>query len=529
MTYSTRAYLLVTLFALAGWAIGTFWAPPMLWSDTATGLQAWLHFAAGGTWNTLPLPDPIDVARTIEQPVTWWSPGQYVPLGVLTSIGLPLGSAMLLLATVGLVATGVGFVQVAKALEAPEMSLPWVAVAVVGSWHSLYPFGMFIGGEVALIAIWPWIALAGIKWRGQPMRLIVGLPLLFIFGSWAKHSFALYGLALLTFLWTESIRAKPATWKNLWEASWPLLVAGLLFVVARATLLATAGPSPADPGQVHRGILEAWGFSAIGPMLAATGLGSLMGRVFFLAGINPEMGWAQWSGGLTLCSLAPLVGYAALARSTTALDRFAATAALLLSLTMFVLLLRGGSISLDDRHFRGAGILLLIVVATATCRCSGWQRLLARGTIVTVVLFGAASMFARHHRLATLTHRTAAGNSIADASPAVQRAWQDFIDRHRGTNALLYLPTPAAATAVHGGRLLVTDAQDRPLSWFASTPRAGVVESLLLALPFSMETDGRAAALRASFIDYPKEGWHLSHLENWSFAEARTTMASPIP
>jgi len=104
------------------------------------------------------LPDPVDIARTIETTVTWWSPGQAVPLGLLTSAGLPLGPSMLLIAFASALVFAFGLALLSRDLGAPENGLPWIATGATGCWSMLYAFGMFNGGEIALITVWPWIA-----------------------------------------------------------------------------------------------------------------------------------------------------------------------------------------------------------------------------------------------------------------------------------------------------------------------------------------------------------------------------------
>lgn len=493
----------------------------MLWSDTATGLLAWRHFVAGGTWNTLPLPDPADIARVTEQAVTWWSPGQYVPLGLLNLAGVPLGTAMLLLAFAAAVATGIGLAALARALGAPERALPWIAIGVTGGWHALYAFGMFNGGETAQIAVWPWIALAAWRLRTRPLASVAILPGLFLIGSFAKHSFAIAALALLIFLWLEALRGSPRDARHLCRATWPIAAIGILYIVGRR-LVFDAGASPADPGQASHTFTAMWGFGAFAPWFAATGAGSVAGRIFHATGLAFERGWAVLGLPLTLLSPLPLALYAWMTRRRAPLARLAGLTCLVTIGVLFVLLWRGGSISLEDRHYRPAGVLLL--AAGVAAGFDGSRRLawVTRGLVSAIVLYGLGALLQRH---LTLGHRFfPAENGVAVSDVPRPVLAEIFRVARAGDDgrSLLYLPNPTLAVPGPPGRLLVTDAIDRDAAWIAAQPRHGRVPRLTLVLPARFDPDGRAAALRASFVDYRPDEWTRRRLDDWDFWQART-------
>lgn len=508
-------------------ALAVFWAPPQISPDTATGLLAWKNYASGGTWNTLALPDPTDIARTVEEPVTWWSPGQYAPLGLLVSASLSLGNGMILLALISALSTVTGCVLLARSLGAPPAAWPWIAAAVAGTWHGLYPFGMFIGGEVVQIALWPWVALVAWQVRDRPLALIGTLPPLLLVGTLGKHAFAIWALALLTFVWIERLRPNWRGPAAIWRATWPVVAAGLAYLLLRTLALPPSSSSPSDPDQLHRTFALALGFNAHAPLLAATGAGSVIGRAFFLRGLDYEDGWNHLALVLAVGAPLSLVAYGWLALRNRALERFAGIVALVGVGVLLILMWRGGSISLEDRHHRPAGLLLLMVVAAAGASSVRQLSILARFLVVTVVIFGIGASWQRHRTLHRLGSAVVQRVSIPDLSIAAARALQQAAASASGTDAIVYLPNPVLTVAASGGRLLVTDAVDRDSTWIARHTYRGRVSAVLLVLPTAFASDDRAASLRASFLDYRPQDWTHQRIDGWDFWQAGALARPP--
>jgi hypothetical protein len=509
------AFILPLIVFVHSW----FYAPPQVWPDTGFGLLAWRNFSAGGTWNTILEPSSADIAIDTESAVTWWAPGQYVPLGMLTSAGLSLGAAMLLITLLSAWSLALGLTRLARALGAPEESLPWVAAAAAGSWHTLFAFDTFIGGEVVLIALFPWLLLGAWRLRERPMLEILLLPVILLVGSFAKHSFAIYAVGLLAFLWLEALRTGPRSLRVWLNATWPLATVGVLYVVARHLLL-PSGPNPADFGQVKRTFAESFGFAAHGPWLAATGGGRFFTRLFMYAGLALETGWIKFAAVLALFAPLALALYVSLALNARPLARLAGMVASIAALIMGLLYVSGGFISLDDRHFRPAGVLLLAALAVTAVSARCWQRYLARGLLVLVVAFGFGSALQRRSigpRVYPIGERTA----IAEMPPAVQAEIRRIDAIGAGQNSILYLPSSEFAIIAHISRLLVTDAFDRSPNYTLARPHHGRVPTLTLALPGFMDRQGKGAAVRAGFLDYPATAWTHYSIEDWDFWQAR--------
>jgi len=198
---------MVTLAALTpgffGLILGLFVLPPQLGFDPAVGLITWMNFTKGGTWNTESIPDPNNIAQTIEVAVTWWPPGQYLFLGLLNLAGLSFGHAALLLAFLCTLAGAIGLAVLGKELGAPARSLPWISGATACSLYNLANYQVFGGGEPLVMALWPWVAIAAWRIKNKNILLISILPGLFLIGYYIKYSFAIYSICILLFIWSE--------------------------------------------------------------------------------------------------------------------------------------------------------------------------------------------------------------------------------------------------------------------------------------------------------------------------------------
>ncbi len=530
MTLSTRLLLpAACAVPLLGLAFAWIYGPPLIFSDTATGLLAWRNFVAGGIWNTIAEPSTLNLAENIQRPVTWWSPGQYVPAGLLLSAGLPLGAAVLLVALLAAWSSILGVTALVRELGAPRETLPWVALATAASWHTLQPFGMFNGGECALAAVWPWIFLLLYRCRHRPWLLSVAIPPLFLLGIFAKHSFMIFGLAMLLFLWLEACRE--AEWKpgRVIAAVWPLLAGGLLFLVGRH-LLFDAGPSPADPGQLPGRALTAYAFSSWAPLFASGGFGSLMGRAFMISGLGFEEGWSRLAPALAIASPIALGLYFGLSRRKEPFMRLAGTVALVSGLMLCVLIGCGGNISQEDRHFRPAGLLLLaVLVHFCAARQAGRPRLqlAARGVLAAVLVFGIGAAVQRHLNLRRLTHPAGNHTSLADMPPNVLREARSMAAAASGSDAILYLPTPEIACQLPTCRMIVTDALAHDATWISARSYRGIASAVHLIVPQGFSADGRTEALLASFVDYPRTAWSSRRIGEWEFWSARGVPGRP--
>jgi len=500
----------------------------MINSDPGVGFMSWLHFVEGGTWNTILTPDFRDITQSIEYPVTWWAPGQYVPIGLLHSLGLSLGTASVLVSAFGLLLFGLGLAALAHSMGTPNRNLPWLIAVACSTHYMLYPFGHFIGGEVAQIAVWPWAAFTAWKLRKHTIALIIVLPLVFLIGAFGKHSFAIYALAILAFMWLEALRETTgqsyslSSWKALWKISYPIVCVGILFIAGRHFLI-DASHTPGTRGMMERSLGESLGFSFFGPIFGLLGIDRILGYVsYHFFGEKSEDVWTEFSPVLSLLSPLPLALYAWLALKRSVLDRIAGTIALVVGLIFFVLLWGGGAISLESRHYQPVTMLLFLVVGY---RLTNSNRLIAWGSRVIlagILLFGYATLLQRHINMASPNTHLAyaeAENIMCDLPQSVQKELKRLAEER---DSIILTTDPIDICILNSSRHPTTRfiLIDRGREFTDLRERYGRVSRLA----FAMRTEGvdleRASIIRESFKDYSAEEWTSYKLDGWVIWQA---------
>jgi len=523
------AVLLAALIpALLGAACALFIAPPMINSDPGVGLMSWFHFIEGGTWNTILTPDFSNIAQSIEYPVTWWAPGQYVPIGILHSLGLSLGTASIMVSGVGMLLFGVGFAALARSIGMPSQSLPWVTAVACSTHYMFYAFGHFIGGEVAQITIWPWAVLAGLELHKRTVSFIIVLPLIFLIGAFGKHSFAIYALAILAFVWIEALRETTdqsyslPSWKALWKISYPIVCAGVLFIVGRH-LLIDASHTPGTQGMTERSLGESFGYSFFGPIFGLFGISRILGYVsYHFFGEESQDVWTRFGPTLSLLSPLPIAFYAWLSLRRVLIDRIAGIAALIVGLIFFTLLWRGGAISFETRHYQPVTMLLLLAVGlrvTEPNRFFAWG---SRVILLGVLLFGYATLLQRHINMASLKSPLAhakAENIMCDLPQSAQKELQYLAGE---SGSIIVATDPIDICILNSSRHPTTRfiLIDRDREFTNPIERYGRVTRLAFAMRVEGVDLERAPIIRESFKDYAPEEWVSYEVDGWVIWQA---------
>ncbi len=492
----------------------------MVSRDTSVGLVIWQNMQVGGGWNQLDLPDPANIALSKPVFVTWWSPGQYVPTGLLLQLGLPLGSAVLAVSLLSALSLAAGMHKLSRALGATPDVAAWTALVTVASWHTLYSFGMYVGGEAVLLAVWPWIVLATWHLRARPWLQLTVLPPLFLLGSFAKLAFGIYAVGLLGFLWLEESRANKFDLNSLLKTSVRLAGIFSVYVGLLYWLYLGRGPSPVS-GQAgsNNEILTVVGFALNAPWLAATGGGSFLGRIFMLVGLTPEAGIHKLSPVLFVTGFTALFIYWRALCSSQSLFRLAGTISLVAVLLLAGLWLRGANISLEDRHLRPAGVLLLAAGAQLAGGVQPrWIMFSARVVLVLAVGFGLGAFAQRVDNIRQQALRLPNGISLTGLDSAMLARMEQLDSPDAGR--LVYLPQPEMALLMSRARLLPTDAVIHDRAWLAIDTRHGRVAELILVLPAGFAHDGRADTIRGSFVDYTDDEWQRTRVGAWDFWRA---------
>ena len=508
--------LVPLLAATAGW----FVSPPILNPDSASGFAIWESARHGAPWNSVLIPESADISRDRAVFVTWWSPGQYVVPGWWRYAGFSWGQAMLLTTLFGLWIQAGGCWWLARSVGLTSTAAAWLTLAATLQWHSLQQFGHFRGGEVLIEAAAPW--LLGIAWtlRRHPVTTLAVFPLLVAGSLWLKLSALLLlvpvlgGLALIH---GWPFRDRPQA-RLVWSLAFVALAAVTWWGLH--TIFFGRGPTPATgPANVEqRSALAA--FSIFSPWLAATGLGSLVGRISWWLGVDGETfwrtnAWPTFAAG----AAAWWAGWYRWIRPLEAPLRRAVMWVLVANVILLaVLYVRGSSISLEDRHLRPVATLLLLAGAVAATQASTPRaRRLSQAALVLIAAFGVGAAVQRGFAMARMDSRGTAGYCQQQFSAAaiahLNRLDRSVPDRQ----ALIYFPSTEIAFEISRQRRLGTDDISRDLATVRAHRWHGRVPRLIVVVRNDMQLDGRVAAVRAAFADYPAGVWRSEAVGGWWF------------
>jgi len=488
-------------------------APPVIAHDSIIGFETWRSMQEGAGWNQIVAPDPTDLSRTTSGFLAWWSPGQYLPAGWLMRCGLPLGTAVLLTAFVGSCSLAFGLWRLCLALGTTRRAAELAALAAVVTWHTLYAFGMFNGGEVALIAVWPWIVLGAWRLRGRPAVQTWVLPLLLVAGSYAKLSFSLYAAGLLAFLWWEAARERRWAWRPLVREGARLALAGAIYLALWSWLHLSRGDTPMRAAGATASLGSLLGFAFSAPWFAALGVGSLAGRWFATQGLAGDASWDTVRLPLLCGGAVGGASYIYLLCHRERLMRLAGTVSLIAVLLLVALKVRGGTISLEDRHLRPAGVLLLAVCACWATGPRAWPRRCAATALVLAMAFGLGAAVQRIGNLRRSAVRADNRISVLDVDRSSLRLLEQ-VDR---PGRIIYLQNMNLVPAVQHAHVLLPDEAAHPAAWYAAHPIFGRAPSLVLVLAGRDAADGIDAAVRARFRDYRESDWRQIGRGTWDF------------
>lgn len=201
LTNRSLLVILLVAFTLSG-----YWVALVLGEDPGFGFSVWNDMLNGGSFNTLLIPSPNNLAENQSLFLTWWSPGQYMVSGEISKLlGVSLGMASLWVTLVFSVAGLAGWYYVYQQFEFDKTTIALSIFFIVTSRLFTINFLNYTGGELLLFGSQPWTIWFYCKYRSQPLKLFVGLLLLSLLCFFFKTAYtigfaALCGCAGLSFL-----------------------------------------------------------------------------------------------------------------------------------------------------------------------------------------------------------------------------------------------------------------------------------------------------------------------------------------
>jgi len=501
--------------------------------DPAVGLLAWLNFIEGGTWNTIATPDPNNIAQTIEVAVSWWPPGQYLFPGLFHCLGLSLGGAALLIAFFATLSGAIGLAALARDLGAPLKSLAWISSSYACSIYSLVNFYQFGGGEPLIMGLWPWVALVAWRLRNNNSLLVCVLPLLFLLGSLIKHSFAVYALCILAFLSLERLSTLRGSnnqsiliiIKKLIATSAPLVISGILYVVLRHYAIDITGTPKAGASYYTYNIKEIWSQVPNSPFLSALEIRSTSLRIWStLLHTSPELLQDKLTSLLSLISPVSIAAYLCLALRKNPLARFAGITAIITIGVYFSLHSIDYAISLEDRHYKQAGSLLLATLAAQSTR-KGRMAILARAIVIGSITWG----FVLFVHLTYVRQRPTSNIHLAEngLSSALDRSLREELRSsltQLEKNSIFLLSRPDLGLDLLSSR--PESVRFMPVfdhGFYLAESYKGRVPQITIVYPPSWEIT--EDELKARFEDYDKEEWYSYTVAGWTFLKTKNPLS----
>jgi hypothetical protein len=491
--------------------------PPSLSHDAGWGMREWQTYKAGGPINSIISPDAADISRDQVSHVTWWSPGQYLVPGILTLPGIRLGAALSITAGVSLLCCLLGWIQVAKhfALSPRTAAL---AVAFIATFrYSTLPFGIYTGGEILLQGLTPWLILVGCCVPSLSVFRAAGLAFLAILlAFFAKLTGLMVASAALFAGAVEAlVRLRRITAGMVAGAVGATLAFGALYVVwfSRGTTPASGAGWSFRVGDVLFALGSPWGagvswtdmltslqFNLQRPALGGPEIGNLFLILWLL--LPPIVlfvtvivkGWQRCTRDANLASLLVITAC------------FYAVCALAMS----AIFAHGGDVSLEERHLRAAGMLILVCVLAAASFLPqrSAPRLAVGALCVFMSLFGFSAVAYR----AWSVKRAQIDHYSGTRQPSVDKGAIDLLTNafaREGRDALFVLPSPEVASAFPpSARILSNHIEFEPEATIsARTYRGKARGRLYVVMPTRIAQSVKGSLLLKEFIDYPSDAW----------------------
>lgn len=492
------AGLLVAVYALVAFAVA-----PAMYTDSAWGMLVSDSMKRGGPFNHLVEPAAEDLARESSRFIALWSPGQYLLPAVFEWMGLSLGSALVVVASLF---TGLGLAGWHALYRRWGFSPLGSALAIAliaGSRALALPFGIYNGGEVLLFGTIPWFLLLLGKWRALSPLQAVGIfaalgVVAFMKLSGLVMAFAALAALVVCDLWPPS----PARLRRPLMAA---LIAGAFAAVFHVLWLSRGVTAADGDGVAWADLLprfvEGWAAAFLG-MLS---LGDLAMRLFQHPArpVLESLDMLYLAVGIPALALMVHAGRR-LAGSHPDYVRFAGATALFYVLLMTAIYVRGGSINMEDRFFRPLSFMLLIGMVEAVMASRPVLRLPLAALAAASVIYGVGSyvVHAAHNLASPLGARGFRHHTLThDGLALLKKELAGPLDQ---ADTVVWVTSPEIALEILHARVIPAD--DTP-GEFTDRSYMGRVGRAFVVVPAAFVADGRATALLKALRGYDPDRW----------------------
>lgn len=503
--YSYRRAAILACILCGLLTVVSLLVPPGLNFDPGMGMLEWRTLAEGGPVNSIVVPDPADISKDRTEFVAWWSPGQYLIPGMFTLLGLQLGPAISITAGLSLLGCLLGWIRVLKHFAFSPQAATLAVVFLSLFPYSTINFRIYLGGEILLQSVTPWLILASCY-----------VPV-----TSAIRAAILAGLVVLVAFFAKLTGVLVAC---------AALAAGSLVALLRLRRITPGMTAGAAGAILALGFLYAIWFSRGATPASGAGWSFQFTKFVFAAGAPWGAGvswmdmweqiWLRNPSSIVWLLLPSVVFFAFVilwgSRATTEradlkeLIKFTACFYVLYVLALEMLWMHGGPISVEERHFRSVGTLIFISALGVADRLP--RKNAIRVAVVSLCGFMAMyGVFSFVNRIRSTDPRAIDRYSRTrqlKVDPKALEYARDAFGRE-GRNALFFLPFPDAASAFPpGARFVATNLEVQTERLLAARRYAGHVPGhVYILMQAQLARSAKRALLLTEFTDYPLDAW----------------------
>jgi hypothetical protein len=515
-SYSCYVPLLIPIILF----VTSIFIPPIVNGDSGVGFRVLHNMFAGGAFNTYTEPDPNNIANDHVAFVTLWSPGQYLVPATFIWLGTNYGVALSLTALLATLAGLVGWIQVARSFAVSSFALFIFVLGLSTFYYVLLPFRIYNGGEVLLFAAAPWSVYA-IRWAADkpPVVCFAISLLLLVMLFFAK----LTGLVVFAANVGAISLLALATRRRLTFSILAMWVASAIGALCFRVFWLAHGPVAATGETFTFSWFPIW-FSVTGITFSGTSaldfLSGLLRQTWGLI-FSDSIEWndqytrmVRFSYTLGPLGLLLIVWVWLRLRHTRYRDTavFLLTVILLYAIPIAAMYLWASGISLEDRHFRYAGILFFLLLLMAIDQ---WRVPLVKGlasmAVIVLGLYGlknaATDMYARAQRVAY--YDPTSGIYQEMVSPTVLQYMRSEATRLHFQRPIAVVPSLSAAISLPQFRIIYLVPYRKiiePTKW------VGRAQTIFVVVPEDLPNHMAETILR-SFTDYDFRDWREKTLD----------------
>lgn len=502
--------VLVAVYAVIGILVA-----PALYSDSGWGFLVADSMERGGPFNHLLEPDEENIARDKSWFVALWSPAQYVLPHALERLGLPLGSALIIIATLFTASGLVGWQVLYRSWGFPPLTVAIALVVMASSRATALPFGIYNGGEVLLFGSAPWFLLLLGRWSALALRHAVGVLIAGAIIVLVKLSGLVLVLAALAAtvvydLWPPSLA----------KLRRPVMAAAIVVALGAAfhLLWLSRGMTTVAPGNDMVWAESPFRF-AQGCAAAVFGmfsLGDLLRRIFQ----QPPHPLLDSVETLYLVGAIPSIAlmffvYRRLRATHRDYVRFTLAMGLFYIAIMAAIFVHdgGGLAFMEDRFYRPLSLTLLIGAVHAVAVAGAALRVPLAALAALSVAYGVTSYFARvdHNLRSPLGARGIRHHILSHDGLALIR--QELAGPFERADTVIWVIAPEIAFELPQMRVIPTGEAPEDLTGQSYNGRVG---KLFILVPATMVADGRAGIMLRAFNDYDPGRWTTKSLGDYT-------------